>query len=64
MCFITSLPTALQRYCNSTDVDRSANDVTMFCEFTPQYVASGWSEMGLTSGVAQVTKGKGMGLDH
>ena len=24
MCFVTSLPTALRRYCNSSSVDRSA----------------------------------------
>ena len=39
-------------------------DGTMFCDFTPQHVVRGWSEMGLTSGVAQVTKGKGMNLSY
>ena len=31
----------------------------MFCEFTPQHVSSGRSELIHTSGVAQITKKKG-----
>ena len=37
--------------------------MTMFCEFTPQHGASGWSEMAHTSGVAHITKKKGV-IDH
>ena len=33
--------------------------MTLFSEFTPQHVVSGWSEMGLPSGAAQITKKKG-----
>ena len=36
----------------------------MFCEFTPQHGASGWSEMCLTSGVAQITKEKDVNLSN
>ena len=32
--------------------------MTIFCEFTPQHVGSGWSELAHISGVAQVTNDK------
>ena len=38
--------------------------MTMFCEFTPQYAVKGWSEMVLTSGVAQITKEKGVNISN
>ena len=57
------------KVCNNvspTVVDRAPreSDMTMFCDFTPQHVISGWSEMVLTSEVAQVTKEKGVNVSN
>ena len=38
--------------------------MTMFCEFTPQYVVRGRSGMGHTSGAAHITKEKGVNLSN
>ena len=38
--------------------------MTMFGEFTPQYVVWGWSEMALTSGIGHITKGKGVNISN
>ena len=40
------------------------NDVTMFCEFTPQHVFRGLSEMVLSSGVGHITKEMGVKLSN
>ena len=42
---------------NGEEVLHLGADLTMFCDFTPQHGASGWSELVHTSGVAQITKG-------
>ena len=41
---------------NGEEAPHGGSDGTMFGDFTPQYVVRGWSEMVLTSGVAQITK--------
>ena len=38
--------------------------MTMFCEFTPQHVFRGWSEMVLSSGVGHITKEMGVKLSY
>ena len=40
------------------------DDGTKFCEFTPQYVVRGWSEMVLTYGAVHITKEKGVNLSN
>ena len=41
-------------------LSKGRSDPTMFCDFTPQHVVRGWSEMGHTSGVAQIIKKTGI----